>query len=188
MSVESTLAKAETDLREGRRSLARRRLRGLLASRPTDLTVRHRLAGSYRWIHCLDESGRWNYLDESLTADELAAFERRFRDPARRLAVLHWPDPEHTSPSTPLARRRLAALHRQATGRQPTWPDHPDDAATVAPPLPPRPMPRRPVQRAPLPRLAPRPPDLPMHVAAFRLTLFIAAGVALIALVQRQIG
>ena len=181
MSVESTLVKAASDLRERRVSQARSRLHGLLSSCPTDLTVRRALADAYGHS---SEGGRWRYLDESLTTELLLAFERRFRDPARRLAVLRWPDPEHNPPSTALARRRLAALYLEATGRQPDWPDHPEDAATVGAPLPPRPMPPRLTPlRAPQPQFAPRPPEMPMYVAAFRLTLFIAAGVALILLV-----
>ncbi|MFF0392682.1 DUF6584 family protein [Kitasatospora sp. NPDC004615] len=182
--TESTLARAEKDAREGRPDLARQRLLGLLTSRPTDLALRHHLAEHYRRIGHLDESGRWNYLDESLTTDELLAFERRFRAPSRRLAVLRWPDPEHNPPPTPLARRRLAALHHQATGTPPTWPDHPDDAATTNPPPPPVP----PQQPSPRPKFAPPPPGMPMYVAAFRLTLLVAAGAALIALVLHQLS
>ncbi|MFI9785738.1 DUF6584 family protein [Kitasatospora sp. NPDC051984] len=182
--TESTLARAEKDAREGRPGLARQRLLGLLTSRPTDLALRRRLAEHYRRIGHLDESGRWSYLDESLTTDELLAFERRFRAPSRRLAVLRWPDPTHNPPPTPLARRRLAALHHQATGTPPTWPDHPDDAATTNPcPIPPQPQ-----QHSPQPEFAPPPPGMPMHVAAFRLTLLVAAGTALIALVLHQLG
>ncbi|MGW4807070.1 DUF6584 family protein [Kitasatospora sp. NPDC004272] len=142
MSVESTLARATAELREGEHRQARQRLHGLLASRPADLEVRRRLADAYRLIEHPDESGRWNYLDEALSPRELAAFERRFPDPARRLAALRWPDPAHNPPPTPVGRRRLAALHREATGTAPDWPDHPQDAATTetpAPPLPPPP-------------------------------------------------
>lgn len=182
MSVESTLAEVEADLRENRQGLARRRLRGLVSSFPTDLTVRHRFAEAYRRIGCFDEAGRWSYLDESLTGDELAAFERRFRDPARRLALLLWPDPAHNPPPTPLARRRLAALYRAATGSVPDWPEHRSDAAAVtAPPLP------RPVAHwtGPGQRNAHRDPEVPMHVAAFRLTLLLLAALALIWAVYR---
>ncbi|MFJ5925305.1 DUF6584 family protein [Kitasatospora sp. NPDC092948] len=188
MSVESTLAKAAADLREERVDLARDRLRGLLSSLPTDLTVRRELAHAYAGPPTRSEAGRWNYLDESLTTEQLVAFERQFRDPGLRLAALRWPDPDHNPPSTELARRRLAALHRRATGVCPDWPDHPDDAATPDAPLPPRPLPPPPVQQAPQPRFAPRPPELPMHVAAFRLTLLVAGGVALIALVLHLLG
>ncbi|MFF4340098.1 DUF6584 family protein [Kitasatospora sp. NPDC001540] len=129
MSVESTLAKVETELREGRHRQARLRLRVLLSSHPTDLTVRHRFADAYQRIQHPEQAGRWNYLDESLTLWDLWAFERRFPDPVRRLSLLCWPDPARTPPSTPLARRRLAALYREATGTAPDWPDHPEDAA-----------------------------------------------------------
>ncbi|RKE21714.1 DUF6584 family protein [Streptomyces sp. TLI_171] len=203
MSVESTLAKTAADLRDGRVEVARRRLRGLLSSFPADLAVRHALAAAYsypdpdsrkppfrsRW-HChFEEAGRWNFLDESLTAYELMAFEWRFRDPARRLAMLRWPDPAHNPPPTAVARRRLAGLYREATGASPSWPEHPDDAATVASPLPVRRMaalPRRPARdRPPLTPSEHREPEIPLRVAAFRLGLFVAVGVALIALAFR---
>ncbi|MFD8482161.1 DUF6584 family protein [Kitasatospora sp. NPDC059673] len=185
MPLPAALARADADLAAGRVPMARRRLRSLVSNHPTDLTARHRLAAVYRLHGEPAEAGRWNYLDESLTTDELLAFERRFHTPARRLSVLRWPDPAHNPPPTPLARRRLAALHRQATGTPPTWPDHPDDAATTGPPRPPRPMPPQLQRRPPQPQFAPHRPEMPMRVAAFRLALFVACGAALIVLVFR---
>ncbi|MFC8720260.1 DUF6584 family protein [Kitasatospora sp. NPDC057198] len=176
MSVASTLARAAAELREGHHRQARQRLHGLLSSRPTDLEVRRRLAEAYRLVEHLDESGRWNYLDEALSPRELAAFERRFRDPARRLAALRWPDPAHNPPPTPLARRRLAALHREATGAAPDWPDHPQDAATPAPHRPRAPKPVR------LPYdPADRTPELPPQRSALRLTLALFGALAVLA-------
>ncbi|GLW69425.1 hypothetical protein Kpho02_17240 [Kitasatospora phosalacinea] len=175
MSVESTLARAAAELRAGRHPQARRRLHGLLSGRPTDLTVRRHLADAYRPTGQWDESGRWNYLDEALSPDELAAFERRFPDSARRLRVLRWPDPAHHPPSTPLARRRLAALYREATGTAPDWPEHPEDAAT---PAATRPRGPRPVRPACAPAV--RAPELPPHRAALRLTLALFGALLLL--------
>ncbi|MFJ5233814.1 DUF6584 family protein [Kitasatospora sp. NPDC088391] len=178
MSVHSTLARAAAEHRDGRVVPARRRLHGLLSGDPTDLAVRHALALAYDkavpdgwpppggadrrwWERHLSEVGRWNYLDESLTAEELTAFTHRFRTPARQLAVLRWPDPAGNPPATALARRRLAALHHRATGTAPDWPEHPEDAATTAFPGPapiprfrPQPVPHRPVPPPPPPRPA----------------------------------
>ncbi|MFG2696070.1 DUF6584 family protein [Kitasatospora sp. NPDC048407] len=140
MSIESTLAKVDTDLREHRDDLARRRLRGLVSSYPTDLTIRRRFAKAYHdWMHAA-QVGRWNFLDDALTWPELEAFERQFRDPARRLKLLVWPDPERNPPSTPTARRRLAILHREATGRLPAWSDLPDDSREEILPVPSAPL------------------------------------------------
>ncbi|MGW4384744.1 DUF6584 family protein [Kitasatospora sp. NPDC004531] len=179
MSVRSTLARAAADLREQRVDLARERLHGLLTSHPTDLTVRRALAESYRSYYAqLSEVGRWNYLDKTLTTYQLAAFERRFPDPTRRLAVLRWPDPERNPPSTRLARRRLAALHREATGTAPTWPEHPEDAVAPAPPArEPAPRPAPPPPRPPLPAQPYRSPEPPPHAWAVRIGLlaFLAA-------------
>ncbi|WP_073814801.1 DUF6584 family protein [Kitasatospora sp. CB01950] len=171
MSVESTLAKAAADRRECRYGLARRRLYGLLSSYPTDLTIRLAIAGAHGYDP--PQAGRWNYLDDSLTTTELAAFEKQFRDPARRLAVLRWPDPDRNPPSTPTARRRLAALHRAATGKAPNWPDHPEDATAPAPP------PREPEPLyLPLPPPPPialpyRKPEPPAHLWPKRIALLL---------------
>ncbi|MFJ8439169.1 DUF6584 family protein [Kitasatospora griseola] len=132
MSIESTLAEIDSDLREGRHGLARRRLRGLVSSFPTDLTIRRRFADAHRAAGSApDEAGRWGYLSEDLRSHEFRKFGRRFPDPARRLALLLWPDPAHNPPSTRTARRRLAILYRHATGADPDWPDHREDAAAA---------------------------------------------------------
>ncbi|MEV4560128.1 DUF6584 family protein [Kitasatospora sp. NPDC049285] len=191
MSIQSTLARAGAELRAGESGQARRRIRGLVSSYPDDLTVRHRLAEAYRESMLLDEAGRWNYLDETFDLAELDGFERRYHTPARRLAALRWPDPASNPPATPIARRRLAALYREATGLAPTWPDHPEDAQTTRSPvpLPTRPRPPRPLAARPVPlrKHLPPPPTEPvsMAVGAFRLTLLLAASVLLIALVYR---
>ncbi|MFF4340097.1 DUF6584 family protein [Kitasatospora sp. NPDC001540] len=188
MSVESTLARAAAELRAGHHPQARRRLHGLLSGRPTDLTVRRHLADAYRPTGQRDESGRWNYLDEALSPAELAAFERRFPDPARRLRVLRWPDPARTPPSTPLARRRLAALYREATGTAPDWPDHRKDAATPAPVRPRSARPARPRAARPVRLLygpTGRRPELPPHRAALRLTLALLGALLLLTAAAR---
>ncbi|BAJ31364.1 MULTISPECIES: DUF6584 family protein [Kitasatospora] len=198
MSVESTLAKVEADLREREYRTARLRLLGLLSNAPTDLSVRRRLADTHPGRHGQDgERGRWHYLDEALTPGELAAFERRFRDPARRLKVLRWPDPGRAAPSTPLARRRLAALYHAATGSAPDWPGHPEDAAVrLAPEATGEPAADEPPAR---PNVPPRPPARPSALppgrgpgptagqVAFDVTMYLVLLVALLVMAGRAL-
>ncbi|MFJ1754354.1 DUF6584 family protein [Kitasatospora sp. NPDC088134] len=193
MSVKSTLARAAAEHRDGWVLPARRRLHGLLSNDPTDLAVRHALALAYDqavsdgwpppggegrrwWEQHLSEVGRWNYLDESLTAEELTAFTHRFRTPARQLAVLRWPDPAGNPPGTALARRRLAALHHRATGTAPDWPEHPEDAATTVFPGPDLIARPQPAVRRSTPPVPPPVPSRPEHRPAYRALMLALVG------------
>ncbi|WNM43269.1 hypothetical protein RMN57_00395 [Kitasatospora sp. CM 4170] len=125
MTVESTLARVEADLRAGRIPVARQRLRGLVTSYPADLTVRRRLAEVYRLYGERVEAGRWAYLDEDRDPAEIAAFEARHTDPLDRMAAIAWRGPE-ASASTEAARARLAGLRETASahaGRPIRWGD-----------------------------------------------------------------
>ncbi|MCU7826074.1 DUF6584 family protein [Kitasatospora sp. DSM 101779] len=114
MTVETTLAKADADLRAGRTPVARQRLRGLVGSCPADLTARRRLAEVYRLYGEPAEAGRWAYLDEDRDPAETAAFEARYADPVERMLALAWRGPE-AGAATATARARLAEVREAAS-------------------------------------------------------------------------
>ncbi|MFB7905926.1 DUF6584 family protein [Kitasatospora sp. NPDC056076] len=123
MTVETTLAKVDADLRAGRIPVARQRLRSLVGRYPADLTVRRRLAEVYRLYGEPVEAGRWAYLEEERDEAETAAFEGRYADPRRRMRALAWRTSERTA-STETARARLAELRAAASaeeGRPVQW-------------------------------------------------------------------
>ncbi|MEU1282663.1 DUF6584 family protein [Kitasatospora sp. NPDC005856] len=123
MTVETTLAKVDADLRAGRIPVARLRLRGLVASYPADLTVRRRLAEVYRLYGEPAEAGRWAYLDADRDPAETAAFEARHPDPLDRMVALAWRGSERSA-QTETARARLAELRETASahaGRPVHW-------------------------------------------------------------------
>ncbi|WP_405014486.1 DUF6584 family protein [Kitasatospora sp. NBC_01539] len=123
MTIETTLARAEADLRAGRVPLARQRLRGLVGSRPADLTVRSRLGAVYRLYGEPAQAGRWTYLDDDRDEAEAAAFEAAYADPQARMTALAWRDPEESAP-TGTARERLTAVRTAASaaaGRPLAW-------------------------------------------------------------------
>ncbi|MEV4560129.1 DUF6584 family protein [Kitasatospora sp. NPDC049285] len=129
MPIQSTLAKAEADLRAGRTPVARQRLRSLVNSCPTELVARRRLAEVYRLYGEPSQAGRWNYLEEDADPAETAAFEARYPDPLDRMAALAWRGHERHA-ATEHARARLAALRETAgdrLGRPVHW--HELDAA-----------------------------------------------------------
>ncbi|GAA1123538.1 MULTISPECIES: DUF6584 family protein [Kitasatospora] len=136
MTVETTLARAEADLRAGRTPVALQRLRGLVGSCPADLTARRRLAEVYRLYGEPAQAGRWAYLDEERDPAETAAFEARYADPVRRMAALAWRGPEHRAP-TATARARLAEVREAASaqlGRPARWWDVREEARGAAGP------------------------------------------------------
>ncbi|MFE6750715.1 DUF6584 family protein [Kitasatospora purpeofusca] len=123
MTVDTTLAKVDADLRAGRIPVARQRLRGLVASYPADLTVRRRLAEVYRLYGEPAEAGRWSCLGADRDPDETAAFEARYPDPLDRMVAVAWRGPEESAP-TATARARLAGLREAASvqaGRPVDW-------------------------------------------------------------------
>ncbi|MFJ9952403.1 DUF6584 family protein [Kitasatospora sp. NPDC091207] len=124
MTLESTLVRVDADLRAGRIPLARQRLRGLVSSYPTDLTVRQRLAEVYRLYGESAEAGRWAYLHADRDPAEAAAFEARHPDPLDRMEALAWRGPEQSA-FTETARARLAELRESASvqaGHPIHWP------------------------------------------------------------------
>ncbi|WP_052590500.1 DUF6584 family protein [Luteipulveratus mongoliensis] len=75
MAVEDTLARAAADVARGDVGLARRRLSSLRVAYPTDFTVRRALRDACRAGHDLAEAGRWGYVLEDATPEEIRAFE-----------------------------------------------------------------------------------------------------------------
>ncbi|AVV41668.1 hypothetical protein C6376_09660 [Streptomyces sp. P3] len=109
MSLRETLARVDADLAAGRVPVARQRLRGLVSSFPSDLTLRRRLAEVYRLYGDAAEAGRWTYLEEDRDADETAAFEVRYGSPGLRMKALAWRGPEAMA-ATSFAMGQLAAV------------------------------------------------------------------------------
>jgi hypothetical protein len=107
------LARVEADLARGHTHLALQRLANLTALLPDDPDYRARRGAVNRQIGNLAEAGRWGFLTEDVSPDEVAAFERAFRRPAERLRALRLQrDPG--VPLGPLAAARLRDLKRQA--------------------------------------------------------------------------
>ncbi|MFF9978054.1 DUF6584 family protein [Streptomyces erythrochromogenes] len=109
MPLRETLARVDADLAAGRVPVARQRLRGLVSSFPSDLTLRRRLAEVYRLYGDAAEAGRWMYLEEERNADETAAFEARYGSPGWRMKALAWRGPEAMA-ATAFAEGQLVAV------------------------------------------------------------------------------
>jgi hypothetical protein len=128
MSKPDVLDRVSMDLAHGHTQPAIQRLSSLVAAHPTDLDLRRRLARLHRMVGNRIEAGRWDYLTPGAGTAEVAAFERAFPSPSRRLAALRWPQwsgargPGHAAREsdpdlapTGYARARLDALARAAT-------------------------------------------------------------------------
>ncbi|MGW0291039.1 DUF6584 family protein [Streptomyces tuirus] len=129
MPLRDTLARVDADLAAGRVPVARQRLRGLVSSFPTDLTLRRRLAEVYRLYAEPAEAGRWMYLEQNRDEAETAAFEARYRTAPQRMRALAWHGPESHAPTT-FAREQLAAVRgacSEALGRPVAWDTQPSD-------------------------------------------------------------
>ncbi|MCY0924300.1 MULTISPECIES: DUF6584 family protein [unclassified Streptomyces] len=109
MPLTETLARVDADLSAGRVPIARQRLRGLVSSFPSDLTLRRRLAEVYRLYGDAAEAGRWMYLEEDRNADETAAFEARYGSPGWQMKALAWHGPEAKA-ATAFAAGQLTAV------------------------------------------------------------------------------
>lgn len=122
--IEETLRRVDVDVARGDIAMARQRLRGLVASFPSRLDVRERLAQMYRVSSDPAQAGRWSYLSPDRVETEQVAFNRRYGDdPLRMMIALAWRGAEQDA-STDVARNRLAdlraAVERQ-TGGDVTW-------------------------------------------------------------------
>ncbi|MEH1167363.1 DUF6584 family protein [Micromonospora sp. CPCC 205539] len=118
MAKERVLAKVEADLRRGHVHPAMQRLASLTAAYPDDGDLRARRAALYRQVGNLAEAGRWGFLSEDVTAEEVAAFERSYPRVWSRLLVLKL----HADPTDrlgPTAGARFARLVEQANEEGP---------------------------------------------------------------------
>lgn len=130
MPIEQTLARAEHLLATGDPHGARVRLRSLVEHAPRRLDVRERLSEVYRTLGEPQEAGRWGYLSERTTPDELRAFERMHRGDARRMVrALRWEGAEDGAGSA-FAEEQLRALRARAeelAGEPWDWRRHPPE-------------------------------------------------------------
>lgn len=109
MPLSDTLARVDADLAAGRIPVARQRLRGLVSSFPNDLTLRRRLAETYRLYGESAEAGRWMYLEQDRDAAETSAFEARYHTAQQRMRALAWRGREALARTT-FAREQLVAV------------------------------------------------------------------------------
>ncbi|MEY2242217.1 DUF6584 family protein [Streptomyces sp. BF23-18] len=132
MPLRDTLARVDADLAAGRIPVARQRLRGLVSSFPNDLTLRRRLAETYRLYGEPAEAGRWMYLESDRDAVETAAFEARYGTAARRMRALAWHGSESLA-RTAFAREQLEAARvacSDAVGQPVDWDTVPQGVET----------------------------------------------------------
>lgn len=113
MTKERTLSRVREDLAAGRRGVAVRRLRALLAADPGDLEPYRLLTEVYRSAGNAAEAGRWGYLTGDASTEEIQAFERAHPQPWARLRLLGKSLDPARLPAA--ARVRLTELQRQAT-------------------------------------------------------------------------
>lgn len=113
MAKADVLDRVAADLADGRTQPALQRLGSLVATHPTDLDLRRRLASVHRMTGNRIEAGRWSYLYADADPEEIRAFERAFPSPAVRLRKLRWPA-RHGYAATEFARRRLTELAEAA--------------------------------------------------------------------------
>jgi hypothetical protein len=88
VTKEEQLVRVEADLARGYTHPALQRLANLTALFPEDLEIRAKRAAVHRRIGNTAEAGRWGFLTENASSDEVAAFEQAFRRPADRLRAL----------------------------------------------------------------------------------------------------
>lgn len=125
VAKEQVLAKIAADLERGHYHPAMQRLASLTAAYPDDLDLRARRAALYRQVGNLIEAGRWGFLTEDVTPEEIAAFERAHPGAWRRLLVLKLSN-DPAPQLGPEASARFARLIEQADqeGSAPvTWTD-----------------------------------------------------------------
>ncbi|MET8859029.1 DUF6584 family protein [Streptomyces sp. NPDC004579] len=128
MPLRDTLARVDADLAAGRVPVARQRLRGLVSSFPNDLTLRRRLAETYRLYGEPAEAGRWMYLESDRDTAETAAFEARYGTPEQRMRALAWSGSESLA-QTAFARGQLEAVRvacSDSMGHPVSWDTVPD--------------------------------------------------------------
>lgn len=112
MAKKDVLARVREDLDHGHTYLATRRLRTLVSVEPTNFEVYRMLADVYRKTGNLVEAGRWSFLLDDATDEELAAFERAHPWPWVRLRLIRWMGDPAKVPSA-AGRERLEVLVNQ---------------------------------------------------------------------------
>ncbi|MET7981870.1 DUF6584 family protein [Streptomyces sp. NPDC005281] len=123
MPLRDTLERVDADLAAGRVPVARQRLRGLVSSFPDDLTLRRRLAETYRLYGEPAEAGRWMYLEPDRDAAETSAFETRYDTAPKRMRALAWRGSESLA-RTAFAKGQLEAVRAacsEAMGQPVDW-------------------------------------------------------------------
>ena len=109
MAKKDVLARVREDLDSGHTYLATQRLRTLVSVDPEDFEIYRMLADVYRRTGNAVEAGRWGFLLDDVTDDELEAFERAHPWPWVRLRLIRWMgDPAKVPSQT--GRERLLAL------------------------------------------------------------------------------
>jgi hypothetical protein len=112
VAKKDVLARVREDLDNGHTYLATQRLRTLVSIDPEDFEVYRMLADVYRRTGNAVESGRWGFLLEDATSEELEAFERAHPWPWVRLRLIRWMGDPAKVPSE-AGRERLLALIEQ---------------------------------------------------------------------------
>ncbi|VTR76697.1 DUF6584 family protein [Cellulomonas hominis] len=114
MPIEKTLERVDALVAAGDLDGARTRLVSLADHAPRRLDVRERLADVYRRTGNRQEAGRWGYLSEQTSPEELRAFAKAHRGDARSMMrALRWEGAEDGTGSQ-VAEERLRALRATA--------------------------------------------------------------------------
>lgn len=109
MAKTLVLDRVAADLARGYTHPAIQRLGSLVATYPTDLDLRRRLAAVHRTVGNRVQAGRWDYLTIGASADDTTAFERAFPSAVARLREVRWPHRAGMA-ATAYARSRLDKL------------------------------------------------------------------------------
>jgi len=112
VAKKDVLTRVREDLESGHTYLATQRLRTLVSIDPEDFEIFRMLADVYRRTGNAVEAGRWGFLLDDATDEEIEAFERAHPWPWVRLRLIRWMgDPEKVPSES--GRERLQALIEQ---------------------------------------------------------------------------
>jgi hypothetical protein len=124
MAKTYVLDRVAADLARGFTHPATQRLSSLVATYPTDLDLRRRLAAVHRRVGNRIQAGRWDYLTIGADTEDTSAFERAFPSAANRLREVRWPHRASLA-ATAYARTRLerlvAAAEAERAARAAGW-------------------------------------------------------------------
>jgi hypothetical protein len=112
VAKKDVLNRVREDLESGHTYLATQRLRTLVSIDPEDFEIFRMLADVYRRTGNAVEAGRWGFLLDDVTDEEIEAFERAHPWPWVRLRLIRWMGDPEKVPSGP-GRERLLALIEQ---------------------------------------------------------------------------